>query len=188
MRSVLGQEGVKVGGHFRRVPVLRPDNLADNFPLAVNHVRFWIHRCAVILGNGRAMIVVCARVAIRGEIHSMIANEVFVFRLILIGSNTKDHTVSGGNVLFERNQAGDFFHAGRAPASPKIQNHDLATKVGKMRGLPVKLHGEIFGGFSGDGGFALAVVREGKESQDGKRKTHAAPGEEFAEEGIHMKL
>jgi hypothetical protein len=29
---------------------------------------------------------------------------------------------------------------------------------------------------------------EGEKSQDCKGKTHAAPGEEFAEEGIHIKL
>jgi hypothetical protein len=31
-------------------------------------------------------------------------------------------------------------------------------------------------------------MREGEKREDRKGKPHAAPGEEFAEEGIHMRL
>ena len=40
---VLGEKGVKVGGHVGGIPILRADNLADNFSLAINHVGFRVH-------------------------------------------------------------------------------------------------------------------------------------------------
>jgi len=118
----------------------------------------------------------------------MIAEKLFVFRLILIGSNTKDHAVAGGEVLLERNETGDLCYAGSAPASPKIQNDDFAAKIGQVRRFSIKLQSEVLRGLPGDRGFALAIVGEREKGQDGKRKTHAAPSEEFTEQWSHIKL
>jgi hypothetical protein len=46
----------------------------------------------------------------------------------------------------------------------------------------------IFGGSPGDRGFALTVVRQGKESEDEKSEAHASPSQEFPHERIHIKL
>src|SRR4029077_2116367 len=134
------------------------------------------------------MIFICAWIAVRWEIHAMIFQKAFVLRRIVVGGDTENHTVTRGNVLLQRDETGDFGYAGATPASPKIQNHYFATKVGEVRGLAIELHCEVLRGLPGDRGFALAIMWEGEKREDRKGKTHAAPGEEFAERGNHMKL
>ena len=134
------------------------------------------------------MIFICAWIAVRWKIHAMISQEALVLRRIVVGGDTENHAVTRGNALLQGDETGDFGYAGATPASPKIQNNYFATKVGEVRGFAAELHREVLGRFPGDGGFALAIMWEGEKREDRKGETHAAPGEEFAEEGMHMKL
>src|SRR6267143_4774358 len=86
----LSENCVEVREHFRRIPLLKADELARDLAAAIDDVRFWIHRGSVSLGYGR-MIISCSWITVGGEHHALVAQKSLVSSGVLVGSNAQDH-------------------------------------------------------------------------------------------------
>jgi hypothetical protein len=84
--------------------------------------------------------------------------EIFVGSRVLVHADAEDGAAERRDAVLQLIQGLRFFHAGRAPGSPEIQEHDFATKVGKMRGFAVERECEVFCRSSAQTGLTLAIV------------------------------
>ena len=105
---------------------------------------------------------------------------------VFIDRDAKDDAVARGDALLKLDEGGGFFDARRAPGGPEIKDDDFSLILLEAGGLAVgERELDIFSGFSGHGGFALAIVGEGEKVNDAEGESHAAPSEHFAHDGIH---
>ena len=178
----LAEDGVEVGGHFGRVPILGADDFAGDLAVAIDDVGFRVHHGAVI--ESRFL----GRVAGGWVVNAVILEEFAVGGLVFIDADAENNAITRGDALLKLDERGRFLNARRAPSGPEIQDHNFAAVIGEFGGLAgAQGQGDFFGGFAGDGGFALAVVGESKEGQDEKSKAHAAPSQDSPDEHIHIK-
>jgi len=84
--------------------------------------------------------------------------EIVVGLLVFVHADAEDGAAERRDAVLQLIEGLRFFHAGRAPSSPEIQEHDFAAKVGKMRGLAVERESKVFCGGSAQAGLTLAIV------------------------------
>jgi len=154
---------------------LGADDFAGNFAVAVDDVSFGDHGGAVVVLD----FLHCG-IGVGYETYLLIQEELFVGGMVVVDAYAQDHPVARGDVLFEVVEGGGFFDAGWAPASPEIQDDDLAVEVGEAGGLAGEVEREILGGLAGDGGFALAVAGQGEGHDYGGYYGQGDPVYEFS--------
>src|SRR5713226_3966386 len=91
--STLPKNGVEVGEHIRRVPLLEADEFAGDLAMAVDDVRLRIHRGAVLLSDSR-VILFGGGIAISQEDHALVAQEFFVCSGVFVGGDAEDNAVA----------------------------------------------------------------------------------------------
>lgn len=133
--------------------MLGADDFAGDFAVAVDDVGFGDHGGAVVVFD-----FLHGGVGVGEEADLLVLQEFLVGREIVVDAYAQDHGVARGDVLFEMVEGGGFLDAGWAPAGPEIKDDHFAAKVREAGGLAGQFDGEVFGGFAGDGGFALAVA------------------------------
>lgn len=181
--SGLAQDGVEVGQHFGRVPILGANDLAQDFAVTVDDVGFGIHDRAVVDGGPFGGVT-------RGrEVDAVLLEESAVGGFVFIDTDAEDDSIARGDALLELHESGSLFDARRAPGGPEIEDDDLALILRKLGGLAIgEGEADVFGGLSGHRRFALAIVRQREKGQNGEGKGHAAPSHQFTESGVHIEL
>src|SRR5690242_15950306 len=121
------------------------------------------------------MIVFGVGIAVSQKSYAMLAEKLFVDRLIFIGGHSQDNPISRRQILLKPVQRGSLFNARRTPCAPEVQHYDLAAKIGKMFLLAGDFQGKIFRPLSSDGTLAMAITWQGKKYDDPKEGSQPSP-------------
>lgn len=93
-----GEEGIEIGEHLRRIPLLEADELASNFAVAINDKGFGIRGRAIVERNGRNGAV-SGGIAVGGINHVFGAQEAFIGGSVLIGADAEDKSIAARYVF-----------------------------------------------------------------------------------------
>src|SRR5262249_9328254 len=121
---------------FRRIPLLRADELSCDFAPAVNDVGFWNERRAV--GQGDLGLAVLQIGIAPGRIrHAETLQELLVAGRLGFETAAENRARLGLNVTLELIERRSFFNAGLAIRGPEIKHYHLAAIIGKALRLPI---------------------------------------------------
>ena len=100
--------------------------------------------------------------------------EIFVGSRVVVHAYAEDGAAERRDAVLQLIEGLRFFHAGRAPGGPEIQEHDFAAKVGEVGGLAVERESEVFCRGSAQAGLTLTIVgareKEEKSRNEGEHQ------------------
>jgi hypothetical protein len=145
---------------LRLAPVHRADKLASDYSVAIDDIGLWN------LESPIQPATFLVDVADGGEVN-LVGGQEFVIRLAIgVPADPENHNALVLQPLLQLLERGRLFDAGRAVASPEVQHHDLAAKVGEANFAIGILNREVGSGGADVGGPGAAVTSRQQQGYD----------------------
>src|SRR5215472_8803439 len=100
------KNGIEIGKHSRRRPVLWADDFAVDTAVAIDHIRLGNHHSAVAQGD------MTRGIAKGREVHVVRSQEIFVSALIFVDADAKNRTAVRRKALLQLIERGRFIDTG----------------------------------------------------------------------------